>query len=568
MTTTKYLIFGICFLILAFFLLNFYDPKPPLLSITKHSELNTPYLFEGFVKGILTVQEITLTKEYLNGVEIRLATMSRVNTNTNTILVLDSNYNVLHQEKFSSEVIEDSKYHAFQFKESMKAGKGNKIYICLFSKDGDSANCIHGLFNPSSKLGSLYASMLINDDVIHSIRNKARLYPGTMILRTYESDSSFTSSIKWIWYLVVALLSVLIIFFKRFQRFLIRSTFRAEIVYFVIALIFGPLFVFLNPPFQVPDEGSHMSRIYELSELQFSKTGKTIPASIVKIDSTFLRLHFIPDEKTSKKEILSLTKIKLEPKVRRASNGPDYICPYLPQVIGVVIGKIFTSTALALLYFGRFFNLLFAILIVFIAIRITPFSKWIFLLLALMPKTLYMMASLSYDAFVISNSFLLIALFLYYAFKAAKLNWRDIGLLFFLSLLLAFCKPPYFIIGFLFLIIPVRKIGSWLKYLLIFSVFVVSMLLAQGMWSLVGGLIKSPDVVKTERVAPVGQPAKIVSDVAPASPAPTPPKQEINPPRQVDYIRTHLPTFMTLLMVTNFDRMRVNMLNNFVGTMG
>ena len=509
-----------------------------------------------------------LSKEYLNGLEIRFATMGKVNTNSNILLVLDSNYNLLHQENFSSEVIEDTKYHAFQFKESMKAGKGNKIYICLFSKDGDSSNCIHVLFNPASKLGSLYASVVLNDDVIHSIRNKARIYPGTMILRTYESDSSLTSAIKWIWYLVVTLLSVLIIFFKRFQFFLIRTTIRAEIVYVVIALIFGPLFVFLNPPTQVPDEGSHLYRTYELSEFQFSNTGKTIPASIIKLDSTLLRLHFNSDEKTSKEEILSLAKIKLEPTIRRASGGPDYIVPYLPQVLGVAIGKMFSSAPLVLLYCGRFFNLILAILIVFIAIRVAPFSKWIFFLLALMPKALYMMASLSYDAFVISNSFLLIALFLYYAFKAEKLNWRDIGLLFFLSLMLALCKPPYFIIGFLFLIIPVRKIGSWLKYLAVFSVFVVSMLLAQGMWSMVGGLLKSPDVVKTERVAPVGQPAKVVSDVAPATPAPSPPKQEINPPRQVDYIRNHMQTFITLLIVTNFDRMRVNMLNNFVGTMG
>ena len=615
----KYLLLGVAFFILAAIAISMFEPSPPLLSSTQVSGTKHPFLYEGIVSRMLAVQEVTLIKDYLNGIEIRFATMGRVNTNTNTIIVLDSNYNLLHQENFSSKIIGDAKYHTFQFKESRKIGKGNKIYICLFSRDGDNANCIHGLFNSDVKLGSLYSSVIYNDDVIGSIKNKARLYPGSMVLRTYESDSSLTSAVKRIWYFAAALLALLIIFLKRFQTFLAGLNIRAEIVYLSVALIFGPLYVFLNPPFQVPDEGSHIIRTYELSEFQFSKTGKTVPASIYRLDSTFVRLHFDPDEKTSKQEILSFTKVELKPNVRRESNGPDYIVPYLPQLTGLIIGKLFNSTPLILLYFERFFNLVLNVLIVFLAIRITPVAKWAFFLLALMPKTVFLMASVSYDAFLISCSFLLIALFLYYSFKAGKLKWRDIGLLFFLSMLLALCKPPYFIIGFMFLIIPFRKIGSLTKYLLIFSVFVVSMLLAQGMWSFIGGLIKSADAIKTEQLA-MQQPAKAVPDAAlkkttpgatgnktpssnaggnktpapdpagskqagnaktlnkeapanqqtaaPSAPAPPPSKPEINPAKQINYLRTHIPAFINLLITTNFIQMRTDMLNNFVGTMG
>jgi uncharacterized membrane protein len=264
------------------------------------------------------------------------------------------------------------------------------------------------------------------------------------------------------------------------------------------------------------------------------------------------------------------------------------------------------------LYFGRFFNLLVAILLIFFAIRITPVAKWTLLLLALMPKTLFIMASMSYDAFVIGCSFLLIALFLYYAFKYGKtLGWKDIGLLFFLSMLLAFCKPPYFILGLLFLIIPVTKIGSWLKYLLVFSVFVVSMLLAQGMWSLVTGLMKSANAAKTGQVvsekpkikAPATQvlfsekaaapkPAPANSDGIKKNSPPKPQEQkkagpeinsgkqltkpqeqkkagpEINSGKQLNYIKANFTRFLGLLVATNFVQMRSDMLNNFVGTMG
>ncbi len=567
MAKQKYLFFGIGFLIIALILMWFYEPKPPLVGITQNTATKTPYLYEAIGNGNLAVQEITLTKDFLNGLEIRFATMGKVNTSTNTILVLDSNYNLLHQEKFSSEIIEDAKYHAFQFKESMKVGKGIKIYICLFSKDGDSANSIHMLFNNDLKIGNLYASLIINDDVIRSIPNKARLYPGSLILRTYESDVSFSNPIKWLWYALVILLTLVIIFTKKIQPFLGRLNIRPEMIFAPIALIFGSLIVFLNPPLQVPDEGSHIYRTFELSELQFANTAKTIPASVFKLDSIANRLRFNPDAKTSKKEILSLETIKLEPSVRKESMGPDYIVPYLPQTIGVVIGKMFTSSPWMLMYFGRFFNLIFAILLVFMAIRIAPFSKWIFFLLALMPKTIYLMASLSYDAFIISASFLLIALFLYYAFKAEKIYWKDLLLLLFLWLLLGLCKPPYFMIGFLFLIIPFRKIKALSKYLLIVPAILVSLALAFGIWKIGGELFTPKQTLKTEQPSATG-PATASNDSLNAAAAQTPGPPMINPKEQVQYIRNNLPTFLKLIVATNFDHMRASMLNNFVGTMG
>ena len=97
MAKQKYLFFGIGFLIIALILMWFYQPKPPLVGITQNSATKTPYLYEAIGNGNLAVQEITLTKDFLNGVEIRFATMGKVNTSTNTILVLDSNYNLLHQ---------------------------------------------------------------------------------------------------------------------------------------------------------------------------------------------------------------------------------------------------------------------------------------------------------------------------------------------------------------------------------------------------------------------------------------------------------------------------------------
>jgi len=600
MKNWKYLLFGLAFLLLAFFVISETEPSPPLLSITQTSGGNHTFLYEGIVKGVLAVQEIHTEKEYINGLSIRFATMGRVNTNTNTILVIDSNYNLLYQEKFSSSDVEDTKYHSFQFGESRKTGRGNKLYICLFSIDGDSANCLHVIFNPGTKKGRLYASLIRNDDVIRSIANRARLYPGAMMLRTYESGFSITSMIRISLYIIALLIAALIIFFKSFQNFLLRITIRPEILYVIIALIFGSLFVFTNPPFQAPDEGAHLTRSYELSKFEFSGKGKTIPQSVIELDSSFTHLHFNPDEKTSRKEIMDLLDDKLNPGIRAESDGPHYTVPFLPQLIGLFVGKVFNPSPLAAMYFGRIFNLIVCIIFIFLAIRITPFAKWLFFMLALMPKTLYLMSSLSYDAFLICDSFLLIALLMHDAFKAEKLGWRDLGLLFFLSVLLAMCKPPYFFIGFLFLIIPVRKIGTIKKYAAIFAILVVSMFWAQGAFSLVREMTGSAGSSKTEKVDEQEQktkntekePSKNSSDPGAGSMRNEVPRQQetkeversnepkpeasqqtktnqvISPPEQINFIRSNPLLFLKLLFLTNVDYMRANILNNFVGVMG
>ena len=502
-----------------------------------------------------------MKKDYLNGIHVRYITMDRKNTNSNTVVVFDRNFNVLFKEKFSSADIEDRKFHEFRFKESKKVGRGNKISVCFISPDGDSTNCIHSLFNKESKLGDLYACAMVNDDLVASVSGKKYPYPGAIFLRSYESDSSLSAFVRNLLYFSAFLVALAIIFFSTIERFLAKTRIHPEYVYLALAPVFGLLFVFFTPPMQVPDEGAHMQRILELSELQFTGDHKTVPAACMMVDSVFLRLHANPDERTSLTEIRSAAIIKADPGKRLISSGPGYTVPYIPQLLGLVTGKLFTSSVVFLMYFGRLFNLLCSIILVWFAIRTTPVAKWIFLLLALMPKSLFLMASLSYDAFVISSSFLLTALFLFYAFRPEKpLTWKNTGLLLLLWILLAMCKPPYFILGGLFFIIPFGKIKSLSKYLLTASVTMILVMVAFGIWRLSTGMVTPEKSPGTEQVA--GQPTPAKTTAATVAPP------EINPAKQVHYIMTHIPAFISLLVKTNTDHMRADMLNNFVGTMG
>ncbi|MEI7664266.1 MAG: DUF2142 domain-containing protein, partial [Bacteroidota bacterium] len=551
MPDKKFLVFGLCFFILAVFLLSFYTPQPPMLAITQTSRCRNPYLDDGFIKGVVLVQEVTMKKDYLNGIHIRYITMDRKNTNSNTVVVFDRNFNVLFKEKFSSADIEDRKFHEFRFKESRKVGRGNRISVCFISPDGDSTNCIHSLFNKESKVGDLYACAMVNDDLVASVSGKKYPYPGAIFLRTYESESSLSAAVSILLYLAALLLAVVIAFFRSIRKFLSAIRFRPEYIYLVLALSGGLAFLFVTPPLQAPDEGAHLTRVVELSQGQIVTTRKKIPSVFLKIDSTFLRLHANPDERTSLAEIVALKNLKADPARLVPSSGPDYIIPYLPQVAGFFTGRIFSSSPLVLMYFARLFNLLCAVLLVFMAIRLAPAGKWIFFLLALMPKTMFLMASLSYDAFVISGSFLLIALFLYYAFRSEKvLSWKDLGLLFLLWALLVLCKPPYFILGALFFIIPFSRIRSLSKYQLAALVIGCTLMVALDILKPAAENVIPENVEKAVQVAnqPVQTkpgPNKPTVATAGVRNAPIP---SINPKKQIEYIRSHLPAFINLLI--------------------
>src|SRR4030095_2970885 len=187
-----------------------------------------------------------------------------------------------------------------------------------------------------------------------------------------------------------------------------------EKTFFFLSLIFGFLFLTLTPPFQVPDENVHFFRAYQFSEGNLF--GGILPKSLTITTSKFEYLPFHPERKVKPEVIFSLLRLPLESHVK-SDYFRNNLSPiaYLPQVIGIELGRIFDLSPLLLMYFGRTVNLFVWIFLIFTAIKTTPIFKWLFCLLALSPMALFQAASLSKDSFTIGASFLVIALSLQYA---------------------------------------------------------------------------------------------------------------------------------------------------------
>jgi uncharacterized membrane protein len=480
MKKIKHPIIGFIFLILSGVII--YSSNLTVLFFpTQEDEVKGDFELGALTKEFLIIQEVQMAKEYLTAVELVMGSSDVQYRNENTLMLLDDHYKTLYVQRFTNENLGRPQYKLFKFPEKIHVGKGKKVILCLSTETGNKDNHLAVPRMPTGKLGKLLVRQVVNEDVIGTLKSsgQAFLLEGSLCMRTYESNFGSVNWFKIFLFFLASILTLLIVFAQKFQSFVVQLTFVPEKIYVVLALVFGLSLVFITPPLQIPDEHDHLNRAYQLAEFNIFQFDSTVPASLIKLFDTFGRLNFNPLEKTNINEILSQREVELNPQARSAIFARPFIFPYFPQTLGMLIGKTFNCSPIILLYMGRIFNLLFSIVLIFFAIRSAPFFKWIFFLLGLMPMTLYLCASLSKDAMIISLSFLLIALFLQFAYdQTKKIGTKDLVILFAASFLVATTRSIYAILIGMFLLIPVYRIGPLKKYIIIFMSLIITVFLA------------------------------------------------------------------------------------------
>lgn len=218
-------------------------------------------------------------------------------------------------------------------------------------------------------------------------------------------------------------------------KFFINILNHPEIIFAIIAIFFGIRFLFLTPPNCVPDESSHIFRSCEIADgILYSKE----PVKITKYDKYF-------------ESIIS----------KRDSNNFHFASRYsaimyLPTATAIKLGGKFLDNDKAIFYFGRLCNLLMYIILISIAIKITPIFKYPFLFSGLLPMALYEGMSYSADSFNTAFAFLFFAYLFKLIFNKDKITKKEFSLLSCFSIIGAFCKGIIYPV-FLYFFIPLKK---------------------------------------------------------------------------------------------------------------
>jgi uncharacterized membrane protein len=574
MTNKNYLFAGILFFLLSTVIISI-TKTTPLLFPTQETDLRKGADYAHLYSGDLFVQDIILKKDYIHGVSIVVGNYERINANQNVILLADTNSRILWSQRFHSSYIHKADFYNFNFGKSIYAGKGSKLYLCIYSINGNQDNDLFLARKNPSNMSGLQIKHMGDADAATTLKGPGTAYEGSLGVKTFESDSDYAFQVKLLLIAICLLITVLIISFPVIRPRIVRLNIVPEMAFLALAFPIGFVFAFMTPPFQVPDEPVHFYRSYQVSELNLLKYQETIPASLKEFASVFDRMPFRPLEKTTKYEIRSASPANLEPHTRTQEVTTDYVLPFIPQAFGIAIGRLFHFSPFGLLYMARIMNLLVAIFLIFLSIRTTPVMKWVIYLLGIMPMTCFLLGSISYDAVTIGLSFLLFSVIMKLAFGGdEKIERRDLYLLFLLSFVIGLCKPPYFLIVLLFLVIPVKKFAAKKNYFLLFFGLIFSCILATQVWQVSRNIFKPAATAMagnfqashpaTMQVATTG----LMRDTTGTSKI-TPIKHpyKVNAPRQREYILRNLSTYTGILGITLATASDFY-LESFVGSIG
>lgn len=298
---------------------------------------------------------------------------------------------------------------------------------------------------------------------------------------------------------------------------------KLEYVFVAAGLFFGGLFLCVLPPLSAPDEVSHYISAYQLSNHLMGKQANYKTGHVmVRAEDWFLEdvngdyqyeldgdtLVAVRQEET---EAAVLGQTLTEATYRTiheqgffqhagvpggdgaegrqaaacaVSTYPPVVTTplaYVPQAIGITLARLFGMNSLGLAYMGRFFNLLFYVGLTFLAMKRLPFGKEVLFGAALLPMTLHLTGSMSYDAIILALAFYFTAVCLDLAYEKEKVQVRDIVTLSAVAAVMGPCKMVYAVLLALCFLIPVRKFGGWRNYILsaaaVLAAFVIAMVL-------------------------------------------------------------------------------------------
>ena len=280
-------------------------------------------------------------------------------------------------------------------------------------------------------------------------------------------------------FIVTVLLSIIGTFLRIYKKLKVHLSF----LFIVLALGFVYMQVFIG--LSAPDEPSHYISSYKLSSsLMGIKAVDDKGYVLLYEDSVYLEDSFKLTEESLKAAHdwkKNTTQYGIDKNSTYISRHiPVNTSPliYLPQALGMSLARILNLSAVTMIDFAKFFNLLFFALLMAYSIKILPFGKYIVYGLSLLPMTLHLAASMSYDALIIALYTLFISKILALSRSSAKVKIKDIA---FLCIIIAICGPckiVYSLLVLFYFIIPRSKFKKLSHYLLGFTAVFLSMFLA------------------------------------------------------------------------------------------
>ena len=210
----------------------------------------------------------------------------------------------------------------------------------------------------------------------------------------------------------------------------IRLSVRPAAVFIALSLVFGGLIISCTPPLRGPDEISHFVRIYSYARGEILPTTEVNGRKGILVEPRlYSELQFFrtAGEVFAREDGLHYPQLVAghrNPTSSSIADEPDeapIFAPfagtegynpvaYIPYIAAAAIGRLFKLDFPDMLLFMRWFGLATFTAIAAYSIAVTPALKWAFVLIALLPVSLYNRSVLSADGAALSTALTVTAL--------------------------------------------------------------------------------------------------------------------------------------------------------------
>lgn len=266
-------------------------------------------------------------------------------------------------------------------------------------------------------------------------------------------------ALKKFYFLIVSLFILLIVLFGILKIFEVQF---AKIS-FVVIFITGIIYSLVLPQFTIPDEWTHYLTAYSQSSVLLHKKAFDEHGNVILYEdgSYYFVRYNIPKLSTYAMEMNELSGHQMvDIKGQRASRAPLSLATfgYIPQTVGVTIGRLLHMNSMQVAFVGRMFALLVYALLISWGISLIPkFAKRIFFAVSMLPMCMQQVCSFNYDSVLLTVSFFLFAYLLYLAYKKDEVNKVDLAIVTICSMTIATIKFIYLPILGIGLLIPAKK---------------------------------------------------------------------------------------------------------------
>ncbi len=260
--------------------------------------------------------------------------------------------------------------------------------------------------------------------------------------------------------------------------------------FLVLALPLGLFLVFAVPPMQGLDEPNHLLRVWSLTDgdlvpptvhagtrsVVIDGRAATVPAGTVRRGTSAKAVVVAPclyayitdnyDQALRAGPMGTTPFFRTPPGCARspdtlvvydntAINSP---VTYLPQVAAVGVLRAAGAPLPVVFYGGRLAGLLAYVLLVALALRAAPRGRGVLFVVGLLPMSLEGAATYSADTMTLALALMVVALTVRLVVDP-RAGWRWFGALALSCWLLALTKEPYFLLGFLVLLVPGSRLA-------------------------------------------------------------------------------------------------------------